>query len=175
MAGLSIRGAHPPFREIPGLVRLALRVVASKLGGPRTVGTMCVVVNPDGLVAFVRASYRSKWSMPGGYADAGEEPSVACAREVREETGLVLRSEPRLLITREFSYRRDYFYIALADPAEAGEPSTAWEIAEFMWSTWENRPPLDDACSFLTDAYTEGVERAIATELAADVSPALDR
>ena len=166
MAGLSIRRAHPQVRELPGLARLAIRVAASKLGGPPTAGTMCVVVNPDGLVAFVRASYRKDWSMPGGYADSGEAPILACAREVKEETGLVLRTKPRLLLTREFSYRRDFFYIAGADPADGGEPSTAWEIAEFVWATWESRPPLDSACAFLTNAYTEGVARAIAVELA---------
>ncbi|MFN8571799.1 MAG: NUDIX hydrolase [Gemmatimonadaceae bacterium] len=43
---------------------------------------------PDGpVVLLIRDSYRN-WGFPKGHVEAGEEPSAAAVREVREETGL---------------------------------------------------------------------------------------
>ena len=37
--------------------------------------------------AFVRERSDGRWSLPGGWADPGDTPARAAAREVREETG----------------------------------------------------------------------------------------
>ena len=42
-------------------------------------------------ILLVRRSDNAKWAVPGGYMDAGESLTEACAREVREETGLVVQ------------------------------------------------------------------------------------
>ncbi|TFH37065.1 MAG: NUDIX domain-containing protein [Anaerolineales bacterium] len=52
-----------------------------------------VLVFKDEQVLLVRRSMqpnRGKWSLPAGFVDADEDPAVAAAREVLEETGLVV-------------------------------------------------------------------------------------
>jgi ADP-ribose pyrophosphatase YjhB (NUDIX family) len=47
-------------------------------------------------ILLIRRGDNGKWAVPGGYMDAGEDFSEACAREVYEETGL--RVEVKRLI-----------------------------------------------------------------------------
>jgi 8-oxo-dGTP pyrophosphatase MutT (NUDIX family) len=58
---------------------------------PHTRGVKCVVREGDA-VLFVRHAYgdRRVWELPGGGVRRGEEPSVAAAREAREELGIAL-------------------------------------------------------------------------------------
>ena len=45
----------------------------------------------DGRVLLVRELSDHCWTLPGGWADVGEAPSVAAARETREESGFDVR------------------------------------------------------------------------------------
>jgi len=45
----------------------------------------------DGQVLLVRERRDGRWALPGGWADVGETPSEAAAREVREESGFAVR------------------------------------------------------------------------------------
>ncbi|HUL34653.1 MAG TPA: NUDIX hydrolase [Candidatus Eisenbacteria bacterium] len=45
----------------------------------------------DGRVLLVQERSDGCWSLPGGWADVGDPPSVAAVREVREESGYVAR------------------------------------------------------------------------------------
>jgi len=42
---------------------------------------------------FVREAADQCWTLPGGWADVGETPSLAVEREVREESGVDVRAE----------------------------------------------------------------------------------
>jgi ADP-ribose pyrophosphatase YjhB (NUDIX family) len=50
------------------------------------------VVFRDGRVLLVKESKDGGWTLPGGWADAGEVPSQAVEREVREESGFATRA-----------------------------------------------------------------------------------
>ena len=45
----------------------------------------------DGRILLVRELADGCWTLPGGWADVGEPPSVAAARETREESGYDVR------------------------------------------------------------------------------------
>jgi ADP-ribose pyrophosphatase YjhB (NUDIX family) len=47
----------------------------------------------EGKILLVQEKVDGCWSMPGGWADVGELPSVVAAREAREESGFIVRPE----------------------------------------------------------------------------------
>jgi 8-oxo-dGTP diphosphatase len=52
-----------------------------------------VIRDPTGRILLIRrgtAPSKGRWSLPGGRVEAGESPAAAAAREVAEETGLVV-------------------------------------------------------------------------------------
>lgn len=52
------------------------------------VATGALITDPAGRVLVVKPNYRPHWLIPGGMADDGEPPHLACARELKEELGL---------------------------------------------------------------------------------------
>jgi ADP-ribose pyrophosphatase YjhB (NUDIX family) len=49
------------------------------------------VVVRDERILLVRETHDGRWSLPGGWADVGDSPGEAAAREVREESGYEVR------------------------------------------------------------------------------------
>lgn len=59
-----------------------------------------VVLTAEGGIALTqlgRGPNQGRWSLPGGGIEHGESPQAALARELSEETGLVLPREPSLV------------------------------------------------------------------------------
>jgi 8-oxo-dGTP pyrophosphatase MutT (NUDIX family) len=100
--------------------RLVWRV-GSVIRPPVTLGVRCLVVDTTGAVLLVRHTYVPGWHLPGGAVDPGESTAEAAAREVAEETGVVLVVPPRLagLFLNEALAARDHiaFFVARDHPA----------------------------------------------------------
>lgn len=86
----------------------------------------------DGRALVNRAVYRTRFTIPGGYVEAGESLAEALAREFEEETGVSVRVG-RLLLTyhKVVNAQESDVYFAFALDRVAGEPAAQPpEIAE---------------------------------------------
>ena len=69
--------------------------------------TDIIVICNGELLLLRRANYMKtfggKWCFPGGHIDKGEKSETAILRELKEETGIVVDSVPKLWKTWEYS------------------------------------------------------------------------
>jgi ADP-ribose pyrophosphatase YjhB (NUDIX family) len=61
-----------------------------------TVGVKALIINQNQEVLLVEHTYMSGWHLPGGGVEPGETPKAAIIREVKEETGLLVKDNPAL-------------------------------------------------------------------------------
>jgi ADP-ribose pyrophosphatase YjhB (NUDIX family) len=108
-----------------------------------------VLFDADERVLLMRERTDGLWSLPGGWADPGDAPSVAAIREVREETGY-----PAEAVKLIACWDRDrqghlprlhvhvYKLFFLCRPAGDPAPPDALETLEIGWFAINDLPPL---------------------------------
>jgi len=106
------------------------------------VGVKVLLRNPEGKYLLIRRSlsediFRDKWDIPGGRINPGSSLAENLAREVMEETGLTMTSEPRAMAAQDiFIPKQDRHVVRITYVGEAeGNPTLSDEHTEFMWVT----------------------------------------
>lgn len=61
-----------------------------------TIGVRAIVIDEDGKVLLVRHTYTPGWHFPGGGIELNETAEEALAKELQQETGLLIVGRPRL-------------------------------------------------------------------------------
>jgi ADP-ribose pyrophosphatase YjhB (NUDIX family) len=101
----------------------------------------------DGRILLVRELDDGGWTLPGGWADVGEPPSVSAAREVREESGYEVRiTKLAAIFDRNLHGHPPYAFhtyklFFLADLA-GGAPQDSHETADAQFFAEDQLPPL---------------------------------
>ena len=107
------------------------------------VGLTGIILNDKDEVLVVNHVYRdgnSYWSLPGGYSKGKEHPREGLAREIEEETGLIVR------VTRELKIRTDRetarLYISLLGHYVGGKFRPSAEVSEAKFCKFDDLPLL---------------------------------
>ena len=160
--GLAFTSAHYDIQRYTRLGEIAAEIVAQHTGvavddlrdsflhqpGYATpkVDVRGAVVR-DGRILLVQERVDCRWCMPGGWADIDEKPSEMVAREVEEESGLIVTPQKvigvfdanRSGIPREFFHA--YKVVFLCEYVR-GEPGPSDETLAAAYFDFDRLPPL---------------------------------
>lgn len=113
------------------LMRLASRM--SRRADLVTLGAQGIILDDESRVLLIRHAYRPGWHFPGGGVEHDEDVETTLAREIREETGVTILREPRLVgIYAHFNeFPGDHIVLYMIDQWRRDEaPLPNAEIAE---------------------------------------------
>ncbi|MCD7973179.1 MAG: NUDIX hydrolase [Candidatus Azobacteroides sp.] len=131
------------FADIKACFRVADDYVTPK------VDIRAVVFNETGEILLVREKADGCWSLPGGWADVGFTPGEVAEKEVKEETGLIVKAK-RLLAVMDKKYHAHppalhYAYkIFILCEITDGNFTTTFDILDKGFFSQEALPPLSE-------------------------------
>jgi len=148
---------HLPFPVRRGLVRLAM--------ARYVVGAVALVRDSEatgaGSLLLLRQPAGVGWSLPAGLLKRGEPPSIGCARELREESGLdidpgdLTPAAPNAVVHTRGMWV-DMVFEAAVPASAATLVADGIEVLEARFHPLDNLPPLTSATARLLSYYGIG-------------------
>ena len=118
---------------------MATIIIGNRIGKQGQIRAGCSAVVRDGeRVLLTRRVDNGRWCLPGGHIDPGESVAEATAREVLEETGLVIRlgrligvySSPDYLVMYKDGNKVQFVSTCMAGEVIGGEMGVSDETTE---------------------------------------------
>ena len=155
-----------------------------KITGPRKLILNCAgaLIIRDDKILFQRRTDNGKWGLIGGLLEMNETYEEAALREIREETGLVVRLDAFLGIFHNHNMvwsNGDAAHVISAmytASIVSGEPRVDEESFELRFFSSEDIPEIfaEDHIAAL-DAYFRGVRYRLLQENRMDVEPIISK
>lgn len=125
------------------------------------VGVKALLKNSEGKYLILHRSaekypeVKNPWDIPGGRIDAGSPLFENLKREIKEETGLELDSEPKLIAAQDI-LRADKHVVRLTYIGEIqGEPKIESEHDDYKWLTIGELKELSGLDSFVSEVINK--------------------
>jgi ADP-ribose pyrophosphatase YjhB (NUDIX family) len=103
----------------------------------------------DGKILLVQERSDEKWCLPGGWADVGEVPSEMVEREVREESGFIVKAKKIIAVFdanrsgRPLEFFHAYKIVFLCD-ITGGYPRASEETLDVGFFEFDRLPVLSE-------------------------------
>jgi len=113
------------------------------------VGVKVLLKNSEGKFLLIRrasaeANGPGKWDIPGGRMNAGSTMKENLAREVHEETGLSMTSEPIVLGIQDLLWPNRHVVRITHSAAADGTPTLSEEHSEYRWVSLQDILSLNE-------------------------------
>lgn len=110
------------------------------------IGVGVFVIHKNQLLLGMRknATGEGTWAEPGGHVEFGETPEEACIREVKEETGIIVKDPKFVGFTNDIFEKEKKHYITLFYRVYSDSPDTQViepdKCEEWKWFEIDNLP-----------------------------------
>ena len=108
-----------------------------------TLGAQGVIFDKDRRVLLVRHGYRPGWHFPGGGVERNETANSALEREIFEETGIIIKTPPKLhgIFTNFRAFPGDHIAVFIINNWEQPSvPKPNREIVEQSFFAYNELP-----------------------------------
>lgn len=127
------------------------------------VGVKILLGGNDGRYLLLRRSLekypesKGRWDIVGGRIDSGRTLLENLRREVREETGLELIGQPKLIAAQDILRNNDYHVVRLTYLGKASGDINldTKENDMYQWYSWEELAKLDDVDMYFKELLND--------------------